>query len=148
MACFNGEVVSFPAHSFVKITFSQFHTSSDLMSFFSFYISFIKFIFFNRFLQHSVIVKIILDNKKVYSFLTISITMDAQAMKYLAVGLLGIAFAGAAMGVGKIVSSALEGIARNPQSEGSVSKYMFIGAGLAEAMGLFGLVLALLLMFA
>jgi len=45
-------------------------------------------------------------------------------------------------------TSSLEGIARNPQSEGSVSKYMFIGAGLAEAMGLFGLVLALLLMFA
>lgn len=89
-----------------------------------------------------------LDNKKVYLSIANSITMDAQAMKYLAVGLLGIAFAGAAMGVGKIVSSALEGIARNPQSEGSVSKYMFIGAGLAEAMGLFGLVLALLLMFA
>lgn len=90
----------------------------------------------------------VLDNKKVYLLLNVDIVMDAQAMKYLAVGLLGIAFAGAAMGVGKIVSSALEGIARNPQSEGSVSKYMFIGAGLAEAMGLFGLVLALLLMFA
>lgn len=75
-------------------------------------------------------------------------TMDAQAFKFLAVGLLGIAFAGAAIGVGKVVASALEGISRNPSAEGSISKYMFIGAGLAEAMGLFGLVLALLLMFA
>ena len=74
--------------------------------------------------------------------------MEAQAFKFLAVGLLSFAFAGAAIGVGKIVSSALEGISRNPSAEGSISKYMFIGAGLAEAMGLFGLVLALLLMFA
>ena len=74
--------------------------------------------------------------------------MDPQAFKYLAVGLLGIAFGGAAIGVGMIVGKALEGISRNPSVESSVSKYMFIGAGLAEAMGLFGLVLALLLMFA
>ena len=74
--------------------------------------------------------------------------MEIQAFKYLAVGLLGISFAGAAVGVGLVVSKALEGISRNPSSENSVSKYMFIGAGLAEAMGLFGLVLALLLMFA
>ena len=74
--------------------------------------------------------------------------MEVQACKYLAVGILSIAFCGAAIGVGRIFSSALEGISRNPSAEGSISKYMFVGAGLAEAMGLFGLVLALLLMFA
>jgi F-type H+-transporting ATPase subunit c len=74
--------------------------------------------------------------------------MDPQAFKYLAVGFFAFAFAGAAIGVGKIFASALEGIARNPSAEDKISKYMFIGAGLAEAMGLFGLVLALLLMFA
>ena len=74
--------------------------------------------------------------------------MEVQAFKYLAVGLLGMSFVGAAIGVGLIVSSALKGISRNPSAEGSISKYMFVGAGLAEAMGLFGLVLALLLMFA
>lgn len=74
--------------------------------------------------------------------------MDVQAFKYLSVGLLSLAFAGAAIGVGLIVSAALNGIARNPSAENSLSKYMFVGAGLAEAMGLFGLVLALLLMFA
>ena len=74
--------------------------------------------------------------------------MDPQAFKYLAVGILGLAFLGAAIGVGMIVSKALEGISRNPSAEGSISRNMFVGAGLAEAMGLFGLVLALLLMFA
>ena len=47
-----------------------------------------------------------------------------------------------------VVGKALDGISRNPSTEGNLTKYMFIGAGLAEAMGLFGLVLALLLMFA
>lgn len=74
--------------------------------------------------------------------------MEVQAFKYLAVGLLGLSFAGAAIGVGLVVAAALKGISRNPSAEGSISKYMFIGAGLSEAMGLFGLVLALLLMFA
>lgn len=73
--------------------------------------------------------------------------MEPQAFKYLAVGILGIGFAGAAIGVGLIFSSALNGIARNPEAEDKISKYMFVGAGLAEAMGLFALVLALLLMF-
>ena len=74
--------------------------------------------------------------------------MDPQAFKYLAVGILGLAFLGAAIGVGMIFASAIQGISRNPSAEGNISKYMFVGAGLAEAMGLFGLVLALLLMFA
>lgn len=74
--------------------------------------------------------------------------MEVQAFKFLAVGLLGISFAGAAIGVGMVVGKALDGISRNPSTEGNLTKYMFIGAGLAEAMGLFGLVLALLLMFA
>lgn len=73
--------------------------------------------------------------------------MEVQAFKYLAVGILGIAFAGAALGVGRIFGSALEAISRNPSTEDKIAKYMFVGAGLAEAMGLFALVLALLLMF-
>ena len=74
--------------------------------------------------------------------------MEVQAFKYLAIGILSIAFFGAALGVSKVFSSAFEGISRNPSAEGSISKYMFVGAGLVEAMGLFGLVLSLLLMFA
>lgn len=73
--------------------------------------------------------------------------MEVAAYKYLAVGLLGIAFGGTAIGVGKIFSSALEAISRNPSVEDKIVKNMFIGAGIAEAMGLFALVLALLLMF-
>jgi F0F1-type ATP synthase membrane subunit c/vacuolar-type H+-ATPase subunit K len=42
----------------------------------------------------------------------------------------------------------LTGVARNPGAEGKLTKYFFIGAGLSEAMGLFALVVAFLLIFA
>lgn len=43
--------------------------------------------------------------------------MDAVAFKFLSVGLMGIALAGTAIGVGKIFAAALDGIARNPSAE-------------------------------
>ncbi len=55
---------------------------------------------------------------------------------------------GAAIGVGNVFAAMLNGIARNPGAEGKLSKYVYIGAGLSEAMGLFALVIALLLIYA
>ena len=42
----------------------------------------------------------------------------------------------------------LTGLARNPAAESKLAKYIYVGAGLAEAMGLFALVLAFILIFA
>ena len=69
-------------------------------------------------------------------------------LKYIAIGLMALSFLGSALGISMIVKSMLEGVSRNPSAESQMSKYMFIGAGLVEAMGLFGLVIALMLMFA
>ncbi len=74
--------------------------------------------------------------------------MELEALKYIGVGLTAIGMFGAAIGVGNIFAAMLNGIARNPSAEGKLSKYVYIGAGLAEAMGLFALVLALLMLFA
>jgi len=73
--------------------------------------------------------------------------MDAQAFKYIAIGVMAAAFVGAAIAVASIFVAALNGIARNPSSEPQITKYVFVGAGLAEAMGLFALVVVLLLIF-
>ena len=54
---------------------------------------------------------------------------------------------GAALGVGNIFVAMLNGIARNPSAEDKLAKYVYVGAGLSEAMGLFALVVALLLIF-
>ena len=72
----------------------------------------------------------------------------ALGLKFVGVGLLAFGMLGAALGVGNIFSALLNGIARNPSAEAKLSKYVFIGAGLAEAMGLFALVLAFMLLYA
>lgn len=74
--------------------------------------------------------------------------LDLSTLKYIGVGLMAFGMFGAALGVGNIFAAMLNGIARNPAAESKLSKYVYVGAGLAEAMGLFALVIALLLIFA
>jgi F-type H+-transporting ATPase subunit c len=73
--------------------------------------------------------------------------MENEALKFIGVGLMAFGMLGAALGVGNIFSAMLNGIARNPASESKMAKYVYVGAGLAEAMGLFALVLGLLIIF-
>jgi ATP synthase F0 subunit c len=73
--------------------------------------------------------------------------MDPQSLKYIAIGLMAFGMVGASIGVANIFSALLNSIARNPSAESQMSKYALIGAGMAEAMGIFALVVALILMF-
>ena len=73
--------------------------------------------------------------------------MDMMSLKYIGVGLTSLAMLGAALGVANIFASLLSSIARNPSVEQQLVKNAFIGAGFAEAMGLFALILALLMLF-
>lgn len=68
-------------------------------------------------------------------------------MKYIAIGLLGFVMCGAAVAVAMIFSASISGISRNPETEEKISKYIYVGAGLCEAMGLFALVVIFLLLF-
>lgn len=73
--------------------------------------------------------------------------MEGEALKYIGTGLTSFAMLGAAIGVGNIFAAMLNGIARNPSAEPKLAKYVYVGAGLAEAMGLFALVLAFIMLF-
>lgn len=73
--------------------------------------------------------------------------MDLSALKYIAVGLMSLGMLGAALGVSNIFSTLLSSIARNPSASDQMQRMAFIGAGLAEAMGLFSFVIAMLLIF-
>jgi F-type H+-transporting ATPase subunit c len=42
---------------------------------------------------------------------------------------------------------ALQSMARNPEMEGTIVTYMFIGIAFAEALAIFGLVISLILLF-
>lgn len=73
--------------------------------------------------------------------------MDATSLKFIGVGFMAFGMLGAALGVGNIFSSLLSSIARNPSAGDQLQRMAFIGAGLAEAMGLFSFVVAMLLIF-
>jgi F-type H+-transporting ATPase subunit c len=53
-----------------------------------------------------------------------------------------------AFGQARIVAQAIEGIARQPESRGSVSTSMIIGCAFAETGGIYGLLIAIILLFA
>ncbi len=74
--------------------------------------------------------------------------MEMEVLKYIGMGLTTIGMLGAALGVGNVFSSFLNGIARNPSAEGKMTKFAFIGAALAEFMGLLAFVVAILIMIA
>lgn len=73
--------------------------------------------------------------------------MDLMSLKFIGVGLMAFGMLGAAIGVGNIFGSLLNGMARNPSASNELQKMAIIGAGLAEAMGLFAFVVAMLLIF-
>ncbi len=73
--------------------------------------------------------------------------MDITSLKFIGVGLMAFGMLGAALGVGNIFNGLLNAIARNPSATDQLQRMAFIGAGLAEAMGLFSFVIAMLLLF-
>ena len=62
-------------------------------------------------------------------------------------GLAMIAGIGPGIGEGYAVGKACEAIGRQPESSGAVTRTMFIGCAIAESTGIYGFVVALLLMF-
>jgi len=73
--------------------------------------------------------------------------MDPVAAKYIGAGLASIGMGGAAIGVGLIFGNFLSGALRNPSASDSQFGRAFIGAALAEGLGIFAFVVALLLLF-
>ncbi len=59
----------------------------------------------------------------------------------------GIAAIGAGLGIGKIGSSAMEAIARQPESAGDIRSNMIVIAALVEGVALFAVIVCVLAMF-
>lgn len=67
----------------------------------------------------------------------------SQAYYAISAGIaIGIAALGGAIGQGKIGSSAMDGIARNPQAQGQMFVPMIIGLALIESLVIYALVIA------
>ncbi|NTW00336.1 MAG: ATP synthase F0 subunit C [Oscillochloris sp.] len=74
--------------------------------------------------------------------------MTDDGLRLLAMALaIGIGAVGPGAGIGIIFGSAIEAMGRNPEAEGLVRTYMFLGFALTEALFIFGLVFGLLIGF-
>lgn len=73
--------------------------------------------------------------------------MDADAAKLLGAGLAVLGVIGPGVGIGLVFSSFIAAVGRNPASEAVIRTWALVGAALVEALGIFALVIALILLF-
>lgn len=73
--------------------------------------------------------------------------MFLQACKFLGAGLATISLAGAGVGIGSVFGSLIVGLSRNPAVGQQLFTYAILGFALTEAIALFGLMMAFLILF-
>ncbi len=73
--------------------------------------------------------------------------MEAEAAKLIGAGLSTIGMAGAGVGVGIIFGGYLQGALRNPSAAQSQFTNLIFGFAVTEALGIFSLVIAFLLLY-
>ena len=75
------------------------------------------------------------------------LSLFGSNMKFVGAGLAAIGLMGAAMGIGRLFSAHVSGVADNPESEKKVFPVTMLGFALTEAAGLFALLIAFLILF-
>jgi F-type H+-transporting ATPase subunit c len=73
--------------------------------------------------------------------------MDANAAKFIGAGLACFALIGAGIGIGNIFGNYLSGALRNPSAAAGERPMLFLGMALTEALGIFALVIAFIILF-
>lgn len=88
-------------------------------------------------------------NTQLRQFQTSAVQKDIdQAAKYIGAGAATVGVAGAGAGIGSVFGSLVIGYARNPSLKQQLFSYAILGFALSEAMGLFCLMMAFLILFA
>ncbi|KAM6214207.1 ATP synthase F(0) complex subunit C2, mitochondrial [Rhynchocyon petersi] len=83
------------------------------------------------------------------SFQTSTISRDIDtAAKFIGAGAATVGVAGSGAGIGTVFGSLIIGYARNPSLKQQLFSYAILGFALSEAMGLFCLMVAFLILFA
>lgn len=73
--------------------------------------------------------------------------MDVHAARYIGAGLAMTGLIGAGAGLGILFGNYLQAAIRNPSAAGGERVWLFLGLALTEAMGIFGLLIAFLILF-
>ncbi|KAM5288144.1 ATP synthase F(0) complex subunit C2, mitochondrial isoform 2-T2 [Ctenodactylus gundi] len=83
------------------------------------------------------------------SFQTSALSRDIDtAAKFIGAGAATVGVAGSGAGIGTVFGSLIIGYARNPSLKQQLFSYAILGFALSEAMGLFCLMVAFLILFA
>ena len=70
-----------------------------------------------------------------------------QSAKIIGTGLVTSGLIGAGVGIGLVFGGLIIGVSRNPSLRGQLFSYAILGFALAEATGLFALMMAFLLLY-
>ncbi len=73
--------------------------------------------------------------------------MDVEAAKLLGAGIAVLGVIGSGIGIGSIFSAFISAVGRNPGAREHVFTMTMLGFALVEALALFALIIALLLLF-
>lgn len=74
--------------------------------------------------------------------------MDPESARQVAAALaIGLGALGPALGIGLLVSKAMEALGRNPEAEPAIRLNMILGMGFTEAIAIYALVVALIIKF-
>jgi len=84
----------------------------------------------------------------VYIYIYLTIYMLLQAAKFVGAGLATIGLAGAGVGIGTVFGALVIGVSRNPSLKDELFKLAILGFALTEAIALFSLMMAFLILFA
>jgi F-type H+-transporting ATPase subunit c len=70
-----------------------------------------------------------------------------KGLKYIGAGLAMVGTLGAGLGIGLLGNGAMQGIARNPDAAGTIQINMILAIAFAEAVAIYALVVALVILF-
>ena len=83
--------------------------------------------------------------------ISIALSVDSSfltAFKYVGAGSATVSVAGSAIGIGLVFGCLILGYVRNPKHNDAIFNYAMFGFALTEAIALFGLMMAFLILFA
>ena len=72
--------------------------------------------------------------------------MSVEAAKFIGAGLAVIGLAGVGVGIGNVFSAFITSVARNPAAQATVSTMTWVGFALVEAVALYALLIAFLIL--
>jgi F0F1-type ATP synthase membrane subunit c/vacuolar-type H+-ATPase subunit K len=73
--------------------------------------------------------------------------MDPEAARLIGAGLAAIGLGGVGVGIGNVFATTIATIGRNPSIQPRVAGFMWIGFALVEAIGLYALLVAFIVLF-